>query len=189
MLCKLNLLLRLECTTLGFGELSSGFLTNARPDVIGSQPLYLYGPQYPGGKSINNTITPGGCPDGSDMVGPFCPPPIVNGLPTRQGNLGRNALRGFGVAQWDFAVHRDFPIHESVKLQFRAEMFNLLNHPNFGPPIGDLYLPSAVNPQFGLSTQMLGQSLSGGNVGSGALSPLYQLGGPRSIQLALKLFF
>jgi hypothetical protein len=35
----------------------------------------------------------------------------------------------------------------------------------------------------------LGQSLAGGNVGSGALSPLYQLGGPRSIQLALKLSF
>ncbi|MBZ5664202.1 MAG: TonB-dependent receptor [Acidobacteriia bacterium] len=138
------------------GELSTGFATNPRPDIIGSQPFYLYGPQYPGGKSINNTITPGGCPDGSDMVGPFCPPPSVSGLPTRQGNLGRNALRGFGVAQWDFAVHRDFPIRESVKLQFRAELFNLLNHPNFGPPIGNLGTPSAINPQFGQSIQMLG---------------------------------
>lgn len=171
------------------GELSTGFATNPRPDVIGSQPFYLYGPQYAGGKAINNTIAPGGCPDGSDMVGPFCPPPSVNGLPTRQGNLGRNALRGFGVAQWDFAVHRDFPIHESVKLQFRAEMFNLLNHPNFGPPVGNLGTPSAINPQFGQSIQMLGQSLSGGNLGAGAFSPLYQLGDPRSIQLALKLFF
>ena len=174
---------------LGFGELSGGFNTNPRPDVIGSQPFYLYGPQYPGGKSINSTSTPAGCPDGSDMVGPFCPPPTVNGLPTRQGNLGRNALRGFGVAQWDFAVHRDFRIRETVKLQFRAELFNLLNHPNFGPPVGDMQLPSAVNPQFGRSIQMLGQSLSGGNLGSGGFSPLYQVGGPRSIQFALKLFF
>jgi hypothetical protein len=174
---------------LGFGELSSGFNTNPRPDVIGSQPFYLYGPQYPGGKSINNTITPGGCPDGSDMVGPFCPPPTVNGLPARQGTLGRNALRAFGLAQWDFAVHRDFRIRESVKLQFRAELFNSLNHPNFGPPVGDLQLPAPVNPQFGRSIQMLGQSLSGGNLGSGGFSPLYQVGGPRSIQFALKLFF
>jgi hypothetical protein len=174
---------------LGFGELSSGFNTNPRPDVIGSHAFYLYGPQYPGGKRINNTITPGGCPDGSDMVGPFCPPPTVNGLPTRQGNLGRNAFRGFGVAQWDFAVHRDFRIRESVKLQFRAEMFNLLNHPNFGPPAGDIQLPSAVNPLFGLSTQMLGQSLAGGFIGAGAFDPLFQLGGPRSVQLALKFFF
>jgi hypothetical protein len=93
------------------------------------------------------------------------------------------------VAQWDFAVHRDFPIRETVKLQFRAEMFNLLNHPNFAPPVGDLQLPSAVNPLFGQSTQMLGQSLAGGFIGAGAFDPLYQLGGPRSIQLALKLFF
>jgi hypothetical protein len=64
-------------------------------------------------------------------------------------------------------------------------MFNVLNHPNFAQPIGDIF-----NPQFGVSTQMLGQSLSNGNVsGGGGLNPLYQFGGPRSIQLALKLFF
>ena len=170
----------------GFGELSSGFLTNPRPDIVPGQPFYLHGaqcatafqvPVCPGGKGFNAAA--------------FTAPPIdpSTGLPLTQGNLSRNALRGFGFFQWDFAVHRDFPIHESVKLQFRAEVFNLLNHPNFGPPVGDLYLPSAVNPQFGLSAQMLGQSLSGGNLGSGGFSPLYQVGGPRSIQFALKLFF
>ena len=159
------------------GELSNGFSTNPRPDVVPGQPFYFYGSQYPGGKAFNSNA--------------FTPPALdpVSGLPLSQGNLSRNALRGFGVAQWDFAVHRDFPIHESVKVQFRAEMFNVLNHPNFGPPSGNLELPSAINPQFGLSTQMLGQSLAGGNLGSGAFSPLYQVGGPRSIQLALKLFF
>jgi hypothetical protein len=108
-----------------------------------------------------------------------------------QGDLPRNALRGFGAAQWDFAIHRDFPIRESVKLQFRAEMFNLLNHPNFGQPVGNLGPPSSPNPQFGQSQQMLGASLAGqgGNLGNGAFNPLYQLGGPRSIQFALKLFF
>jgi hypothetical protein len=110
-------------------------------------------------------------------------------LPVRQGDLPRNALRGFSLAQWDFAVHREFPIHESLKLQFRAEMFNVLNHPNFGPPVGDLQSPAGINPQFGQSTQMLGQSLAGGGLGAGAFDPLYQLGGPRSIQFALKLFF
>jgi hypothetical protein len=63
-------------------------------------------------------------------------------------------------------------------------MFNLLNHPNFGQPIGNLN-----DPNFGISTQMLGQSLGGSNVSGGGLSPIYQLGGPRSIQLALKFFF
>ena len=93
-------------------------------------------------------------------------------------------MRGFGATQWDFAVHRDFPIHESLKLQFRAEMFNVVNHPNFGQPDGNL-----ADPTFGLSTQMLGRSLGGQTAGSGGFNPLYQIGGPRSIQLALKLLF
>jgi hypothetical protein len=63
-------------------------------------------------------------------------------------------------------------------------MFNVLNHPNFGQPTGDIN-----NSQFGQSTQMLGGSLGGGNLGGGGFDPLYQIGGPRSIQLALKLNF
>jgi hypothetical protein len=159
-----------------------GAFVAVRPDVAAGVPLYLYGPQFPGGKALNNIPALGG----PNCIGPFCPPPLdpVTNEPTQQGNLGRNALRGFGASQWDFAIHRELPVRESVKLQFRAEVFNILNHPNFGAPVGDL-----TNPQFGLSTQMLGQSLGGGNVGGGGLSPLYQIGGPRSIQLALKLTF
>jgi hypothetical protein len=168
----------------GLSVFSQGLAT-VRPDLATGVPLYLFGSQYPGGKAFNNTpgAIAGGCPDGSQSIGPFCPPPTANGIPVRQGGLSRNALRGFGATQWDFAVHREFPIHERLKLQFRAEFFNLLNHPNFGSPPGDLSVPSS----FGVSTQMLGQSLSG-SLGSG-VSPLYQIGGPRSIQLALKLVF
>jgi hypothetical protein len=160
-----------------FGDSIQDFETQVRPDVVTGQPFYLYGSQYPGGKAFNPEA--------------FSAPPVdpVTGIPVSQGNLPRNALRGFGAYQWDFAVHRDFPIHEAIKLQFRAEMFNVLNHPNFGQPYGDLGSPTAINPQFGLSTQLLGQSLNNGNLGGGAFSPLYQIGGPRSIQFALKLFF
>jgi hypothetical protein len=93
-------------------------------------------------------------------------------------------LRGFGATQWDFAIRRQFPLGERFKLQFRAELFNILNHPNFGPPASSTALPPS---QFGVATQMLGASLGQG-YGTG-LSPLYQIGGPRSTQLALKLTF
>ena len=150
----------------------NGYYTNVRPDAVPGQPLYLYGPMYPGGLAFNPAA--------------FTNPPTDpnTGAPLRQGDLPRNALRGFGGVQWDFSVHRDFSIHESLRLQFRAELFNILNHPNFGSPVGDL-----SSPQFGRATQTLGQYLSGGNVGGGGFSPLYQLGGPRSIQFALKLDF
>jgi hypothetical protein len=153
-----------------------------RPDVSPGIPLYLYGSQYPGGKAFNGTLgaVAAGCPDGSQSIGPFCPPPV-----SMQGDLGRNAFRGFGAWQWDFATHRDFPVGERMKLQFRAELFNILNHPNFGQPSGDLtYLPL-----FGLSSQTLGQSMSSYNAGTGGFDPLYQFGGPRSVQFALKLSF
>jgi hypothetical protein len=164
----------------GLSTLFGGF-TRVRPDVVSGIPLYLYGSQYPGGKIFNNTPNQGG----PGCVGPFCPPPTnSSGQSLRQGDLSRNALRGFGATQWDFAVHRNFPIHESLKLQFRAEMFNVLNHPNFGQPVSDIN-----NTQFGQSIQMLGRSLSGNNSGGGAFNPLYQIGGPRSIQFALKLIF
>lgn len=147
------------------------FVAFARPDAVSGQPLYLYGAQYPGGKAFNPAA--------------FVSPPVgaTTGLALREGDLGRNALRGFGATQWDFAVHRDFPIHEALRLQFRAEMFNIVNHPNFGPPQGIIGFGS-----FGQATQTLGQSL-GVNTGNGGFSPLYQIGGPRSVQFALKLMF
>jgi len=163
-----------------FYELSNGFATDARPDVVAGQPFYLYGSQYPGGKAINPAAF-----TAPSLVPPGCNPAITFPcFPATQGNLSRNALRGFGAAQWDFAVHRTFPIHESLKVEFRAELFNILNHPNFGPPVGDLN-----NSKFGESTQMLGQSLDNQNQGGGSFSPLYQIGGPRSVQFALKLQF
>jgi hypothetical protein len=171
-----------------FFQLFNGALANARPDIVPGQPLYLHGsqcvavlgPPCAGGRGFNPSA--------------FTSPPIDpnTGFPLRQGNLPRNSLRGFGATQWDFAIHRDFPIHELLRLQFRAEMFNVLNHPNFGPPVADLGSPQVRNPLFGQSIQMLGQSLNGGpggNLGGGAFSPLYQIGGPRSVQLALKLLF
>ena len=162
----------------------NNYQVDVRPDVVPGQPLYLYGSQCDAYFGALGLPCPGG--KGLNPAAFTNPPTDSNGNPLRQGTLPRNALRGFGATQWDFAVHRDFPIHESLRLQFRSEMFNVLNHPNFGPPCGT-FGPSAC--AFGVSTQMLGRSLDQFNQGNGSFSPLYQMGGPRSIQFALKLFF
>ena len=121
-------------------------------------------PQFPGGKAFNPAA--------------FSPPPTG-----QQGDFGRNVLRGFGAWQADVAFQRQFHFTDKVGLRFRSEFFNLFNHPNFGPPDNTL-----TNPLFGQSTQTLASSFGAGGA-NGGFNPLYQIGGPRSIQLALKLEF
>ena len=147
--------------------LNGSFLTDAATgstyygnvDLVPSQPIYLHGNKYPGGKAVN---------------------PAAFQIPTGiedAGNAPRNFLRGFGEAQVNLAARREFPITEKLRLQFRAETFNFLNHPNFGyvdPLLGDA--------TFGQATAMLNQSL-------GTVASQYQQGGPRSMQFALKLQF
>src|SRR5207244_11934179 len=89
----------------------SSFNALVRPDLVSGQPLYLFGSLYPGGKAFNPSA--------------FTDPPSdpKTHRPLRQGDTPRNFLRGFGATQWDFAAHRDFPIHESLKLHFGARMF------------------------------------------------------------------
>ena len=95
----------------------------------------------------------------------------------REGSLGRNALRGFGASQVDFTLGRKFKLAGRSELHLRADAYNVFNHPNF------------ANPSAGLvATQTLGESLGTGGA-TGGLIPMYQLGGPRSIQLTLKLKF
>jgi hypothetical protein len=137
---------------------------NFRPDRIEGLPLYLKDPSAPGGRIINSAA--------------FSIPSDF-----RQGSLGRNALRGFPVSQINFAMRRRLKLNEQIHLQLRVEFINLFNHPNFGDPVGDL-----GSGFFGHSTSMLGRSLGSGG-SNGGLSPLYQLGGPRSVQLALKMHF
>jgi hypothetical protein len=147
-----------------FGPFLSGASSVQRPDLVPGVPLWIANPDVAGGKKINQAAF---------------------SIPTGavQGDLGRNALRGFGATEVDLTLRRQFKVRERLALQARADLFNILNHPNFGPPIN--YLSS---PLFGQSTQMLGASLGSGGQ-NGGLNPLYQIGGPRSAQLALKLLF
>jgi hypothetical protein len=153
------------------GSVLSGANSVQRPDVVPGVPFYLYPSGAPGGKIIN-------------------PAAFTTPVPaTGQGDLGRNALRGFGATQWDITLRRQFRFTERVSLQARADFFNILNHPNFGNPNNFLdSSPAVPNPLFGQSTMTLASSLGSGGQ-SGGLNPLYQIGGPRSIQLAVKLQF
>ena len=135
-----------------------------RPNLVSGVPLWIENPNVAGGREINRaafTIPTGAV----------------------QGDLGRNALRGFGATNVDLTLRRQFKLRERLALQARADLFNIFNHPNFGSPVN--YMSS---PQFGQSTQMLGASLGSGGQ-NGGLNPLYQIGGPRSAQLSLKMIW
>ena len=168
------------------GTNTIGGASVTRPNLIPGIPLYSYDPTFAGGWRINNTVptaaqvAAAGCAPitSTNAKGPFCTPST-----SQQGTLGRNALRGFPLWQLDLAAHRKFNFTERVNLQLRVEFFNIFNHPNFADPIRQLN-----NALFGQSTTMLGRSLGTGG-SSGGVNPLYQVGGPRSVQLALRLGF
>jgi outer membrane receptor protein involved in Fe transport len=96
----------------------------------------------------------------------FNPAVFSQPAPYTFGNVARQLaiLRSPGLANLDLSVFKNFPIHERLKLQFRAEAFNLMNHPQFGPPNTSIGTPSA-----------------------GVISAVNNA--PRNIQLALKLLF
>jgi hypothetical protein len=130
-----------------------------RADRDPSQPVWIYSASAPGGKSLN---------------------PAAFSVPAAgvQGSEGRNDIEGFGLTQVDLSLARRFPITERINLLFRTDAFNLLNHPNFTNPLALI----GSSPIFLSSQSMLNQGLGG-------LNPLFQEGGPRSLQLSLKLTF
>lgn len=144
----------------------SAGVCNLRPDVMAGQPLAIAGPNVAGEQRFNH--------DAFEIPMEF---------PGRLGTLGRNVLRGFGLAQLNLTVRREIPTRESLRPRICAEMFNAPNRPSFAGPVGMLHAPP-----IGYSTRMLGRSLGRDGV-NGGLNPLHHIGGPRSIQLALRMVF
>jgi len=105
------------------------------------------------------------------------------------GSLGRNALRGPGYRNVDFSIFKDTPITESVKIQLRAEIFNIFNHPSFSNPLLPGFaadMTSSIDPVTGRGTGFLPITVTP-DVGIG--NPFLGGGGPRNIQLALRVIF
>jgi len=79
----------------------------------------------------------------------FLAPPPNSGF---YGNLGRDTLIGPGLATWDFSVLKDIAFREGLGLQFRAEIFNLLNRANFNTPNLIVFTPSGISGTAGAIT-------------------------------------
>ncbi len=135
------------------------------PDLVPGEPIWIADPDAAGGRRVNPAA--------------FTPPAAG-----QQGNAGRNRLRGFPFSQVDVALRRSFRLRDPLRLSFRVEAFNVLNHPNFLNPmamdrLGDL--------NFGRSTQMANRGFGG--MQGPALQQFYESGGPRSMQVSLRLEF
>jgi hypothetical protein len=98
------------------------------------------------------------------------------------GNMGRNALIGPGFVNTDFGVMKNTKINERLSLQFRAELFNIFNHPNFSFPSTAVFnagsaqtnYQGTLSPTAGQITSLVGTSVSGS---------------ARQTQFSLKLLF
>ena len=147
------------------------FRNNRRPDVVAGVSPFL----------TNNA-------DGRVYLNPaaFSIP-----QPGSFGNLGRFAIHGPGFNQFDFTVHKKFAINERFNLEFRSEIYNLLNRTNFANP------PATLANALGTGTNQLqpGQPFSlaaaGGAFGiaNSTVSKDVGLGAQRQIQFSLRLNF
>ena len=104
------------------------------------------------------------------------------------GNLGRNSLRGPAFKEFNFSIFKDTAITERLTVQFRAEFFNVLNHPNFASPIlpGFIADPGSPDPATGQHSGSYPLTTTG-DVGIG--NPFLGGGGPRGVQFSAKVSF
>jgi hypothetical protein len=139
-----------------------GLFAQTRPNYTG-EPIWIIDGNSPGRRRLNKAAFE--MPDGYE-----------------QGNLGRNALRGFGVGQLDLSLRRALPITERFRIDIAAQGYNILNHPNFAN-VSPMEGGNMSSPNFGVVTRMMNQSFGGG------VNALYRSGGARSMELSLRLQF
>jgi carboxypeptidase family protein/TonB-dependent receptor-like protein len=134
-----------------------------RPDVVPGQPFIL--PNWTPDTGYLNPLA---------FANPAITPQDPNGF---FGNLGRDQVYGPGFWNTDFSISKKFAVREKLSLQFRGELFNIFNHPNFALPTNVVNIGA---PNAGLITQT--PDVAQGNPGLGG-------GGPRVVQLGLRLQF
>lgn len=100
-----------------------------------------------------------------------------------QGSLGRNSISGFGLGQLDLALGREFAVREDSLVELRLDAYNATNHAQFADPVRFLNAPL-----FGQPVSMLNLMLGSGTPHSG-ISPAFQAGGPRVLQITVRFRF
>ena len=110
---------------------------------------------------------------------------LTPAAPGTFGNMGRNIFRDSGLKTVDFSVFKNFTFRERYGIQFRVEVFNLLNHPIFANPYGASN--GFLGPGYDPSTGSLGYASSTPDGAAG--NPLVGSGANRDMQLGLKLTF
>jgi hypothetical protein len=165
-----------------FYGLSNGASPLARPNLATGMSCGNANQSVPTGSFFNATV--------------FARPTVQSGQPipsssgtataaavgTDIGNVGRNCLRGPRQVNVDLALGKLFPLAESRNFEFRAEFFNLFNHPNFANPISNL---NALFASGGSVNQTTGQVVNPGNFGR----IISTSNNPRILQFALKFDF
>jgi hypothetical protein len=107
------------------------------------------------------------------------PPPLG-----RLGNMPRNLFPDSGFKNFDFSIAKNWHLGERVQAQFRAEFFNIFNHPNFANPYGGQNGYGQNDPSaFGA----FGCACATPDVA--AANPVIGSGGSRAVQLGLKFTF
>jgi hypothetical protein len=123
-----------SCDPTGIGD------TTGRADIVPGVPLYTGNP-WPGSPT-------------RPVINPAA---FVTPLGTGQfGDSGRNMLRGPALLNWDFSVFKKFKVRESQMLEFRAEIFNLFNTPEFSNPSADVSAPATFGQSFSTITTPVG---------------------------------
>jgi hypothetical protein len=165
----------INVTARSISPVFGNYLTQA--EIVPGQPYWIADPTQPDGKALNSAA--------------FAPPPVG-----QTGNFPRNGLRSpYSIDQTDLALRRQFSLSERVKLDVRAEYFNVFNHPMFGiagsqcnPATYWGFQGGPPSSSFGKVCPGTTTNLDGGGFPNGQ-NALYAVGGPRSAQFTIKLLF
>ena len=125
-----------------------------------------------------STLATGGC----FVVGKSVMTPPKSGT---FGTMGRNIFRDSGYKNWDLSIFKDFRYKERYGVEFRAEFFNVLNHPSIANPYGSVSGGAGGNDPSSGTLFGCGCGTPDGPAGN----PLVGSGGPRDLQLGLKITF